>query len=70
MGCSQLADEIELIFHRPHVLIDVIGADFIHEGGDVGEEELDVVPVYHHHHVLLEPTRRDEMRDAKMVRSE
>ena len=42
----RLSCEIELILNRAHVLIEVLGADFIHEGVGVGEKKLDVVPVF------------------------
>ena len=51
----RIAGEIKLLLHRPHVLIEVIGADFLHEGVGVDEEELDVAPIFLLHHVVMEP---------------
>ena len=45
-GSLRIARENELVLPRPHVLIEVIGADFIHEGVGVDEDELDVVPYF------------------------
>ena len=50
-----ITGEIKLLLHLPHVLIEVIGADFIHERVRVGEEELDVGPIFLLHHVVMEP---------------
>ena len=51
----RIAGEVNLILHRTHVMIEVIGADFIHERVRVGEEELDVLHVFLLHHVVMEP---------------
>ena len=51
----RIAGEIELLLHRPHVLIEVIGADFLHEEVCVGQEELDVLLVFIVHHFVMEP---------------
>ena len=50
-----ITGEIKLLLHRPHVLIEVIGADFLHEEVCVGQEELDVLLVFIVHHFVMEP---------------
>ena len=60
--------EIELILDRPHGLIEVIGADFIHEGVRVGEEELDVGPIFLLHHVVMEPNDGKDYRTCEYMR--
>ena len=55
-----IAGEMELL-HRTHVLIEVIGADFIREEVDVAEEELNVLPLVPLPHVKMEPRNTAEI---------
>ena len=51
----RLGGEIELVLLRPHGLIEVIVADFIHQRLGVGEEEQDDLALFLLHHLLMEP---------------
>ena len=63
------AGEGKLILHRPHVMIEVSGPDLLHEGGRVGEEKIDVVIIFLHHHVVLEPNVGFDMRYESVLRT-
>ena len=63
-----ITGEIKHILHRPHVLIEVIGTHFIHERVRVGEEELDVLPVFLLHHVVMEPDDGEHKRTCEYMR--
>ena len=69
-GALRITGEIELILLRPHVMIEVIGADFIHERVRVGEQELDVLPVFLLHHFVMEPNAVYEIGCGRILRSE
>ena len=53
--------QIHLLLHRPHVLIEVIGANIIHVGVGVGEEEVDLLTVFLLHHFIMERNDTYEM---------
>ena len=69
-ACRRIAGEIKLILHPPHVLIEVIGADLIHDGVGVGEEELDVFRIFLLHHVIVEPNPTFENEYERILRLE
>ena len=48
-----IAREIKLLTHRPHILVEVVGAVFIHDGVGLGEEQLNLVAVFLLPHVRL-----------------
>ena len=57
----RITGENEILLHRPHVFIEVIGADFLHEGVGVGEEELKVITIFLLQHVIMEPNYTSEI---------
>ena len=61
-----IAGDIKHIFQFPQIMIEVIGADFINEGVGVVEENLDVVRIFHLHHVILDHNVTSEMGLERM----
>ena len=60
-----IAREIKLLPHPPSVLVEVLGAFFIHERVGVGEEQLNIVSIFLLLHLILKPKEERDMRRVK-----